>query len=78
MVEVEAKAGVDGEVGEPTIKVTEAPLEDSSAPDEVATDEAGAGERRAKPSVETRRGAEPTAADLHPTAEARALEGQPW
>ena len=83
-MEAEAKAGVGREAAEPTIKVTEAPLEDSWAPDEVAADEAGAVERRAKPSMETRRGAEPTAAelhpakaaDVHPTAEAGTLEGQ--
>ena len=72
-------------MAEPTIKVTEAPLEDSWAPDEVAADEAGAVEGRAEPTVETRRGAEPTAAelhpapeaaDVHPTAKARALKSQ--
>ena len=71
---VEVKAGVNGEAGEPIIKVTDAPLEDSSSPDEVAADEAGAVKRRARPSVETRSGVEPPAAGVHPPAKARALE----
>ena len=87
VLEAEVEAGMDGEVGEPTIKVTEAPVEDSSLTNEVAADEARAVEGRAEPPTETRRGAEPTAAelhaapeatDVHPTAKACAVESHCW
>src|SRR5206468_3998559 len=58
MVEAEVEAGMGGEVGEPTIKATKAPVEGPWPCDEAAADEAGAVKRRAKPSMETRRGAE--------------------
>jgi len=92
MVEAEVEAGMGGEVGEPTIKATKAPVEGPWPCDEAAADEAGAVKRRAKPSMETRRGAEPTAAEptaaelhpapeaagAHPTAEAGTREGKRW
>ena len=87
MVEAEVEAGMDGEVREPSVEVIEAPVEDPRMGDEVTADEAGAVEGRAEPAVETRSGAEtpaadvhpaPEAAEVHPTAKARALESQCW
>ena len=82
MVEAEVEAGMDGEVREPSLEMIEAPVEDSRTGDEVPA-EAGYVRCRAEPTVETRSGAEPAAAavhpgpeaaDVHPTAKARALE----
>ena len=75
MVEAEVEAGMDGEVREPSVEVIEAPVEDPRMGDEVPA-EAGCVRCRAEPTVETRSGAEPAAADVHPTAKARASESQ--
>ena len=63
MVEAEVEAGMDGEVREPSVEVIEAPVEDPRMSHKATADEAGAVEGRPEPAVETRRGAEPTAAE---------------
>ena len=79
MVEAEVEeAGMDGEVREPSVEVIEAPVEDPRMGDEVTADEAGAVEGRAEPAMETRSGAEPPAAEVHPTAKTCAVESQCW
>jgi len=78
VVEAEVEAGMDGEVAEPTIKATEAPVEGSWPCAEAAANKGRAVEGRAELPMETRRSAEPTAAEVHPTAEAGTLEGQRW
>src|SRR5438552_14999841 len=84
VVEAEVEAAMDGETAKPAVEVIEAPVEDSRTGDEVPA-EAGCVRCRTEPTVETRSGAEPAAAavhpgleaaDVHPTAKARASESQ--